>query len=177
MAGIFLWVSLGRFYRAAYPIGYSDLVQLESEKKALPPSLVFAVIRTESGFDPSAQSSAKARGLMQITRDTFDWAQLRTGEKHSLHFDDLFESELNIRYGTAILRLLLDEFGTVENALCAYHAGWGAAKEWLASAEYAPDGRNIQNIPYGDTSRYVKKVVETKKIYETLYHFNDERTV
>lgn len=169
MAGLVIYAAYGRFYRAAYPTGYRDLVAAESARNNLPPSLVFAVIRTESGFDPSAQSSVQARGLMQITKDTFEWAQYRVGEDRILHFDDLFESDLNVRYGAAILRLLLDEFGTEANALCAYHAGWGKAKEWLSDPACAPDGENITNIPYGDTRRYVAKVLQTKQVYETLY--------
>lgn len=157
------------YYQAAYPMHYAQTIQAESEKNALPSSLVYAVIRTESGFDPYAQSSVQARGLMQITKDTFEWAQYRIGEEEQLHFDDLFESERNIQYGAVILRLLLDEFGTEENALCAYHAGWGNVKEWLNNPEYSPDGVHIQHIPFGDTARYVEKVMKTKEIYETLY--------
>lgn len=160
------------FYRAAYPVGYREIVERESRGNGLPPSLVYAVIRTESGFNPGAQSSVQARGLMQITRETFEWAQYRVKEERALHFDDLFGSEENIRYGAAILRLLLDEFGTETNALCAYHAGWGNAKKWLENPECAPDGKNIEHIPFGDTGRYVEKVLATKATYETLYHFD-----
>lgn len=169
VASTLLHYGYGRYYRAVYPVEYREIVAVESARNSLPQSLVFAVIRTESGFNPSAQSSVQARGLMQITRDTFEWAQFRVREEQELHFDQLFGSELNIRYGTAILSLLLEEFGTESNALCAYHAGWGKTKEWLANPAYAPDGVNITAIPYGDTNRYVKKVMETKAIYETLY--------
>ena len=72
-----------------------------------------------------------------------------------------------------MLRMLLDEFGSEANALCAYHAGWGNAQKWLKDPECAPDGRNIENIPFGDTKRYVKKVLDTKKMYEKLYDFSD----
>lgn len=168
-AGVLVYHGCLRFYRAAYPIGYRETVERECGRNGLPPALVYAVIRTESGFNPLAQSGVPARGLMQITRETFEWAQLRLGEEGERHFDDLFDGGENIRYGAAILRLLLDEFGTESNALCAYHAGWGVTQKWLRNPEYAPDGENIERIPYGDTSRYVKKVLETKKAYETLY--------
>lgn len=167
-----VWSGSRQFYYAAYPAGYSKMVLEQSQVQQLPPSLLYAVIRTESGFNPDAQSSVQARGLMQITKDTFEWAQMRTGEKEPLHFDDLYESGLNIRYGSAILRLLLDEFGSETNALCAYHAGWGKTKEWLANKEYAPNGVDITTIPYGDTKRYVAKVLDTKRTYEALYHIS-----
>lgn len=161
-----------RFYRAAYPVQYREIVVVESARNGLPEALVFAVIRTESGFNPAAQSSVEARGLMQITKDTFEWAQFRVREEELLNVHDLFDSELNIRYGAAILRLLLEEFGSERNALCAYHAGWGNAKAWLADPACSPDGKTIVNIPFGDTGRYVEKVMETKKTYETLYDFS-----
>lgn len=162
-------LSMSGFYRSAYPVRFRDAVLTESARNDIPPSLIFAVIRTESGFDPQAQSSIPARGLMQITQDTFEWAQFRLDETTSLHFDDLFETALNIRYGSAILRLLLDEFGAVETALCAYHAGWGVTKQWLRNPDYSADGIHIRSIPYEDTRRYVDKVLSTQKTYKTLY--------
>jgi soluble lytic murein transglycosylase len=64
---------------------------------------------------------------------------------------------------------LLEEFGTVENALCAYHAGWGNATKWLQDPAHAPDGKNITNIPFDDTKAYVAKVLATQEKYRELY--------
>lgn len=156
------------YYKTAFPLGYTDIVLEQSRETGVPASLLFAVIRTESGFKPEAQSSVSARGLMQITEETFEWARYRLSDDKDLSFDDLFTSEVNIRYGAEILRLLLDEFGTENNALCAYHAGWGNAQRWLKNPDYS-EGGHIGNIPFGDTRRYVAKVLETKRIYEKLY--------
>ena len=156
------------FYRSAYPIKYSEAVETGCRLNDLPPALVYAVIRTESGFNPDAVSSVGATGLMQITKDTHHWVLFKLGEE-AKSSDLLFDCDENIRIGTALLRLLLDEFDSVENALCAYHAGWGNAKSWLSSPEISPDGTQIENIPFGDTERYVRKVLETQKIYENLY--------
>lgn len=171
VAGAVLYAAMRQYYRAAYPADYGDIVLAASERNGLPPALVFAVIHTESGFDPSARSHVPAHGLMQITEETFEWAQMRTGEQEQLRFEDLFQSELNIRYGAAILRLLLEEFGSEQNALCAYHAGWGRTKQWLADPDCAPDGATVTHIPSAVTGSYVRRVLETKKIYETLYDF------
>ena len=162
------------FYEAVYPTNYRETVLRESELHNVPPELVFAVIRTESGFRPMVQSSVGARGLMQITEDTFDWVQFRMSVSE-LIYEDLFEPEHNIEYGTALLRLLLDEFGSIENALCAYHAGWGSVKGWLANPETSHDGENIHTIPFGDTRRYVAKVLSTQEIYIKLYHFGGDK--
>lgn len=170
LAGSFgLLVGSGRaFYRSAYPRRYAEYVERSSREFGMDEALVYAVIYTESGFDPRVQSSVGARGLMQITEETFLWLRGRMGEGGEASYEDLYDPELNIRCGTFLLAELTREFGSAENALCAYHAGWGKAKEWLASGEYS-DGERIHTIPYGDTRRYVDKVSRMREIYETLY--------
>ncbi len=160
------------FYQRAYPLEYEQAVRSASEEQGLAPSFACAVIRTESSFRPDAVSSVGARGLMQITEETFQWIQYRMKDESGVSFDDLFDEKTNIRYGTFLLRTLLDEFGSEANALCAYHAGWGNAQKWRENPEYAPDGKNITKIPFGDTKRYVQKVLDTKKMYEKLYDFS-----
>ena len=72
LLGFGLRGALLTFYRSAYPIHYSEIVFRESAYNNLDPSFVFAVIRTESGFDSGAVSVADAKGLMQIIEDTFE---------------------------------------------------------------------------------------------------------
>ena len=160
------------FYQSAYPARYLQPVLDYSESNNLSPELVMAVIRTESGFRPQAQSHLGARGLMQITEETFDWVKVRIGG--TAVYDDLYLSEVNIEYGTALLRLLLDEFGSVENALGAYHAGFGSMQRWLADDRYSQDGLKIDFIPFPDTSHYIRKVISTTQIYAQLYNFSPE---
>jgi len=162
------WAFL-RFYRAAYPIRYSELVVEESKRNALPPSLVYAVIRTESGFNPDAVSSVEARGLMQITGETLAWALYRENDP-PLEEEALHDTAVNIRYGAVILRLHLGEFGSVENALCAYHAGRSNLLKWLNSSESSLDGSTLYRIPFADTAYYVNRVLDTQRIYQRLYH-------
>ncbi|WRS27853.1 lytic transglycosylase domain-containing protein [Oscillospiraceae bacterium MB08-C2-2] len=159
------------FYRSAYPVYYSEQVLRQSQVYDLPPELLYAVIRTESGFNPRAQSSVQARGLTQITPDTFEWIQFRLQEERELDFEDLYNPEISIQYGAALLRLYLDEFGSVETALCAYHAGRGSVLGWLKNPQYSSDGKNVEYIPFGDTSRYVARVIETRDLYRNLYEF------
>ncbi len=155
--------------RYAYPLEYQELVAFYARERELPPSLVYAVICCESGFDPEAQSNVGAKGLMQLVDETFEWAQMRDGIRDYEDPARLYEPEMNIRYGTLVLRLLLDEFGSTENAVAAYHAGWGNVKGWLADNAYSPDGRTLSLIPFGDTRAYVKKVLHTQKKYQELY--------
>ena len=62
--------------------------------------ILYAFIRTESNFDPNADSDAGARGLMQITEVTFDWIKMKIAPTESLTFDDLYDPETNIRFGS-----------------------------------------------------------------------------
>lgn len=116
-----------RYYHGAYPMKYTELIDAACEEKGLDRALVYAVVRTESGFDPRARSNVGAQGLMQLMPDAFDWVQMRKGGGEAPKGEDCFDPATNIEYGTSMLRILLDEFGTVENVLCAYHAGWGSA--------------------------------------------------
>ncbi|MDD2956420.1 MAG: lytic transglycosylase domain-containing protein [Oscillospiraceae bacterium] len=167
-AFLLLWQAGAVFWHEAYPRRYAQTVERYSEEFGVDRSLIYAVIRTESGFRPQVESSVGARGLMQITRETFEWLSARMGDGEEAGYDDLFDPEVNIRYGAFLLSALTEEFGSVENALCAYHAGWGKAKEWLSSPDYS-DGESIHTIPYGDTRRYVEKVGETRRVYQKLY--------
>ena len=67
------------------------------------------------------------------------------------------------------MSLLLDEFGSDETALAAYHAGRSRVNSWLADSKISPDGKTLAEIPYNDTSYYVKKVVKAINIYKNLY--------
>lgn len=167
---IVLW-SMGTrtFNSQAYPRKYSDFIERYSAENDIPTSLTYAVVRTESSFRPDVTSSIGAKGLMQITDETLDWIRFRMGETGEVPYDILYDAEENIRYGTFLLKTLIDEFETVETALCAYHAGWGNVKEWLQNGEYSSDGVNIENIPFADTRHYVKKVIHTMNIYKKLY--------
>ncbi|MBE6883233.1 MAG: lytic transglycosylase domain-containing protein [Ruminococcaceae bacterium] len=157
------------FYKHFYPIKYSDLVEKYSEENGLDEVFVYSVISCESGFDPEAKSSVGALGLMQITEDAFEWVMFRKGETRELTFDMLTDPELNIEYGTYMLGFFKEEFGSVENILCAYHAGRGQTQKWLADERYTTDGV-VTDIPFSDTAAYVSRVKKTMDIYENLYY-------
>lgn len=153
--------------RMLYPTAYAELVEREAEEFGLEPQLVYAVIRTESGFDPEAESHAGAQGLMQLTPSTFEWiASLYPPENGGA---DVMDPSDNIHCGCALLRLLLDQFESLDVALCAYNAGMGNVSGWLSGGQYSDDGKSLHTIPYPETESYVKKVKKAKERYEALY--------
>lgn len=162
------WLGIRLYYRTAYPAKYQNEVLAHSKEQGLDPSLTFAVIYTESRFRPAAVSSIGARGLMQITKDTFEWAKWRMKD-NSTSYEDLFDPATNIKYGTFILSLLKEEFESDEVALAAYHAGWGNVKKWLSDLSYSSDGQRIDTIPFRDTAWYVPQVLKVQEIYRRTY--------
>ncbi len=69
---------------AAVPRKYEQLVDQWAQTYNLDPLLVDAFIRTESGFDPVATSSVDARGLMQMTEETFLWLRSKIAADEDL---------------------------------------------------------------------------------------------
>lgn len=162
-------VSIKTILHRVYPMQYADIVTEMAEKYDLPPSLIFAVIHTESKFDKNALSSADAKGLMQITDDTFYWALKKAGQEE-LHPDNLYVPRTNIQYGCYILTLLNEQFNNMETSLAAYNAGQGRVREWLKNPDYSRDGVTLTNIPYEETATYVRRVLTVQKRYQQIYN-------
>ena len=131
---------------------------------------IYAVIYAESRFDPNAVSHLGASGLMQLMPDTFDWIKYRMKDQRELSYqENVFDSEINIQYGTYMLSLLLEEFGDRDVAVMAYHAGRSNVQKWLDNSKYSDDGKTIHTIPYEDTQKYVNSINKAYKIYAKLY--------
>ena len=157
------------YLKTAYPEKYSNIVTLYAGKSKLDPNLVYAVIRTESSFNPNAESQIGAMGLMQITPPTFEWAMDKTPQQESYSDADLYAPEVNVHYGTLVLSAFITEFGNEETALAAYNAGRSNVIKWLADSRYSKDGKTLYYIPFTQTREYVKRVEESKKMYTDLY--------
>lgn len=157
------------FLKTAYPQKYTELVSEYAKETDLDESLVYSVIKNESSFNPEAQSGVGARGLMQITPETFDWAMNKLSEDGKYTESDLFTPEVNVRYGTYILSNLLKEYNNEKTALAAYHAGRTNVRKWLADERYSKDGKTLYDIPFKDTKTYVERVEKAKEIYSDLY--------
>ena len=95
---------------------------------------MYSIIYNESRFNEYAQSNVGAKGLMQITEDTFNWAKNRLGSEDHSEYKDVFEYEINIKYGTYILSTLFKEFKTEKEVAAAYHSGRGRVNEWLSDS-------------------------------------------
>ena len=149
--------------RTAYPRPYAETVRASG----VPESLVYAVMKAESGFDEKAISRAGAVGLMQIKPSTAEYICRIRGV--TFEGDRLFDGNYNTMLGCMYLSYLLKRFPDETTAICAYNAGEGTVRHWLANERYSSDGITLTTIPYAETSAYEKKVANFRKIYEILY--------
>jgi soluble lytic murein transglycosylase len=153
-----------------YPLAFRDAVSKYAASVNLPESLVYAVMRAESAFSPTALSPVGARGLMQLMPAT---AGLMTGEGKGFDANRLTDPDVNVSLGTRHLRDLLNIYqGDTIAAIAAYNAGVHNVDRWRKTfAGLRPD-EFVESIPYGETRDYVKKVLATAALYRTLYRID-----
>ena len=144
------------------PLRHEDVIRQQSDEKGVDAALIAAVIYTESRFRDQT-SSAGARGLMQITPAAADTIA-KNSEATTFELEDLGDPEINIRYGTFLLREHLERYdGDEAAALAAYNAGPGNADEWGGA------DLTIEDIEFPETRAYVEDVLEKKEEYRREY--------
>lgn len=157
--------------RAQHPLYYADTITAYADAQELDPALVAAVILCESSYDPKAESRLGARGLMQLMPDTAEWVAHKLGEDGADYsFDNLYNPQTNIRFGTWYLGYLSRRFnGDATKIVCAYHAGQGNVDSWLKNPQYSSDGVTLDVIPTQDTATYASRVLRARDIYRKYY--------
>ena len=146
--------------RIWYPLRYSSIVRAHAHNYDLNPALLAAVIDEESKFRADAKSSAGAIGLMQLQPATAKGIAIRTGGSKFV-LSDLYNPELNVRYGAWYLHHLLLKYGGDERlALAAYNAGQENVDTWRARGE---------DVQFPETRAYVAHVEKLKGIYRRTY--------
>jgi soluble lytic murein transglycosylase len=149
----------GWWVRLWYPLKYGSILRGHAENYRLDPALLAAVIYQESKFRPRVKSESGAIGLMQLLPDTAKGIAVHTGGSR-FRVDDLYDPELNVRYGSWYLRHLLDKYDDEPTALAAYNAGQQNVDEWRR------DGRGIA---FSETRHYVDRVEDLKTLYRRGY--------
>jgi soluble lytic murein transglycosylase len=147
------------YERIRYPLRYSEYVRVHSRRHNLDPALLAAVIYQESKFRAGAKSSSGAIGLMQLTPGTARGIAIRT-HGDAFHTSDLYNPEINIRYGAWYLDNLFQKYGSERLVLAAYNAGQGNVDRWRS---------NGQSIQFAETKAYVSRVEDLQRIYRDAW--------
>lgn len=147
------------YERIRYPLHYAEYVRVHAREHNLDPALVAAVIYQESKYNSDAKSSSGAIGLMQVTPSTARGIAIRT---HGTAFQtsDLYNPEINIRYGAWYLADLFQKYGSESLVLAAYNAGQGNVDRWRANGE---------PIQFPETRAYVQRVEHLQRVYRDAW--------
>ncbi|MEI7530116.1 MAG: lytic transglycosylase domain-containing protein [Elusimicrobiota bacterium] len=150
---------------AATAIPYLEKARKEAKGQGVDLSLILALIRKESTFDPKAHNKSGARGLMQVLPSTAKWLGLKDTKQ-------LWTPAVNIKYGVKYLKYLFGEFGAgsladlkavdlkgegIRKTLAAYNAGPGNVRKYNGVP------------PFKETKNYVEKVAEYFSGYELMF--------
>ncbi|QQP92212.1 transglycosylase SLT domain-containing protein [Skermanella sp. TT6] len=169
---------------------YAEAVFREAGEFAMPPSLILAVMETESAFNPRARSHIPAFGLMQLvpTSGGLDAHRFVNGESAPMLIpESLYDVDTNVRLGTAYLKLLDTRYlrdvdhpeSRLYAAIAAYNTGAGnVARAFNGTTNIGRAAPLInrlppeevfdhlsEQLPFEETRRYLVKVTEARRRY------------
>lgn len=147
---------------------YSDLVLPEAQSYNLNPLLTWSMMRQESFFEGFVNSSAGARGLMQIMPATGQSIVDQLKWPANYTSDDLYRPVVSIHLGIEYLDQQRNALGDLYPALAAYNAGPGNAANWKGLAGSDPD-LFLEVIRLSEPQNYIKAIYEMYVIYKQLY--------
>ncbi len=162
-------IGLTTAYQLAFPQGYKEMVERAADEFRIDPLLIYAVMMQESEFDEKEISNAGAIGLLQIMPATGGMIAQRLAWQ-SFKQDDLFLPSANISFGSWYIKTMLTRYkGDLPLAVAAYNAGPNAVDVWLKRWGKLDMDEFIENIPYKETKKYVKKVMGYYEAYKAIY--------
>ncbi|MEM9055977.1 MAG: transglycosylase SLT domain-containing protein [Pseudomonadota bacterium] len=148
-----------------FPLPWWDEFDRHASRLDLSPTWAYGIARSESIFMPDVSSSAGALGLMQLMpstgRETARQASVRYRGRHSL-----LDPETNISLGTYYLDSMAERFDDNQVlATAAYNAGPHRVVRWLPAEGSLPPDIWAETIPFRETRRYVRRVLEADAIF------------
>jgi soluble lytic murein transglycosylase len=149
-----------------FPMPFKQELVAQARDIGLDPAYIYGLIRQESRFIMDARSHVGASGLMQIMPATARWTAKKIGLEYKPQM--ITDRDVNLRLGTAYLKLVLDDFdGSQALAAAAYNAGPGRPRRWRDGPLIEPAAW-AENIPFAETRDYVKKVLSNSVYYGAL---------
>lgn len=154
-------------WQLAYPRAFQSLIDAAAKEFGLHPSIVYAICRSESGFNPRVESHAAAIGLLQLILPTAQAMAKPLGL--TADAQTLRQPAVNVRLGARYLKLLLDRFDREAQMAAGYNAGGGAVGRWRKQRGDWPLDLFVETIPFRETRDYAKRVLSAIAVYRNLY--------
>ena len=154
-----------------YPLSprYADDIREAAEEYGIPEVILWAIVRTESGFASNLEGKDGGIGLMQLTPETFAMIQTDILKETPEDKGRLYDPEKNLACGAAYLSFLYQRYGVWETVFAAFDAGTDAVDAWLANPEYVSELGTLENIPNTATAHFVREVSKARELYIKLY--------
>jgi soluble lytic murein transglycosylase len=148
-----------------FPLMYEQIVMDQARSQGIRPEWILGIMRRESAFDASAESGAKALGLMQLMPGTARDVGRQMGMQ-VVAKEDILQPDVNVKLGSAYLRDMLKRFsGNYAQATAAYNAGPGRIPKWAPEQTIAAD-QWVESIPFDETRKYVRAVMAYTTVYD-----------
>jgi soluble lytic murein transglycosylase len=156
----------------AYPV--TGIPPFKSIGPEVEQSIIFAIARQESAFNPNDVSAAQAYGLMQVTPDAGKYVCKRYGASFDLgrlKTDPVYNAAL----GAAELGGLIEDYrGSYIMTFAAYNAGRGSVKKWIDRYGDPRDPKVdavdwVELIPFAETRNYVQRIMENLQVYRARF--------
>jgi soluble lytic murein transglycosylase len=151
-----------------FPQPWKEDVRMAALETGVDESLIYAIIRQESAFDPHARSLADAFGLMQILPEIAEPTAKELKVPYA-QMEDLYDPKTNITIGAAHVRDLLKRHNNqFILAVASYNASEKAIKNWMKTRYRGDSLEFIEEIPYEETRVYVRLVMRNLIFYSLL---------
>ena len=155
--------------RLRFPTPYAAQVAQWAATYKIDPRAVYAMLRQESLFNPSATSWVGARGLAQVMPETAQGIASRL-KVEDYSAADLYRPTISIRFGAAYLSDQVQAMnGSLAGGLAAYNGGLGNAMRWAGGETITDQDSFVETIDYPETESYVKLIYSYYAMYHQLY--------
>jgi soluble lytic murein transglycosylase len=152
-----------------YPRYFYDYITDDAKSFGADPTLVLAIMREESRFNPRAKSEAAARGLLQFIITTARQIGRDVGLV-DIDPEDLYDPRVIIRLGAKYISTLSKDFANDHyNVAASYNAGPKQTALWSRLAPAPGDDYFLSAINFDETKQYVRKVMNSYKRYVEIY--------
>jgi soluble lytic murein transglycosylase-like protein len=152
-----------------YPRYFQSFIAADAKEYAADPTLVLAIMREESRFNPRAKSQAAARGLLQFIITTARDIGRDVGLL-DVDPEDLYDPRIIIRLGAKYISELAAQFaGDRYRVAAAYNAGPKQVALWSRMQPAPGDDYFLTAVNFDETKHYVRKVMNSYERYAEIY--------